>query len=150
MIKNKFMLLAIEEAKKAFSNDEVPVGAVIVDSKSGEVISQKHNSCEKAKSPIMHAEILSLMDASIKLGQKYLINCDLYVTLEPCALCSAAISMYRVKRLFYSCYDKKFGSVESGVKFFNSSNCFHTPEIYSGILEKESSLLMKSFFKRLR
>lgn len=150
MLNNKFMQIALKEANKAFSKGEVPVGCVIVHSHTGEIISKSHNLCESKNSPLMHAEINSLLAASRKFDKKYLDECDLYVTLEPCAMCAAAISMYRIKRLFYSAYDTKFGAVESGVRFFSSKNSFHTPEIYSGILEQESALLMQEFFKQLR
>jgi tRNA(adenine34) deaminase len=146
---NKYMDLALEEAKKAYEAGEVPVGAVVV-SNNGEVISKAHNLCEYKSDPTMHAEIIALKDACAKLGCKYLINCDLYVTLEPCPLCAAAISIYRIKSLYYGAYDSKFGAVESVTNFFCSKNSMHHPEIYSGIKSKEASELMKDFFKSLR
>jgi len=146
---NKFMDLALKEARNAYNAGEVPVGAVIV-SDRGEIISKAYNLCETNKNPTMHAEMLAMSKASSKLGSKYLVNCDLYVTLEPCPLCAAAISMYRIKSLYFGALDPKFGAVESVTNFFHSKNSMHHPEIYSGIKSKEAAELMKDFFKSLR
>jgi len=150
MFDNKFIKLALEKAKEAAARGEVPVGAIVVERKTSKVISAKHNLSETKKSPIHHAEILALTEATEILGTKYLSNCDLYVTLEPCPLCAAAISMFRIGRLFYGASDSKFGAIESGSKFFSSPNCHHRPEVFSGICAEESSKLMQDFFKKLR
>lgn len=144
------MKLALEKAKEATACGEVPVGAVVVERKTSKVISATHNLSETKKSPIEHAEILALTKAAEILGTKYLSDCDLYVTLEPCPLCAASISMFRVGRLFYGAFDAKFGAVESASKFFSSPNCYHRPEVFSGICEEESAALMQDFFKKLR
>lgn len=150
MFQNPFMEEAIKEAKKALSLNEVPVGAILVNSESGKIISRSHNLSVNCNNAILHAELNVMMKACKKLKTKYLSNCDLYVTLEPCTMCAAAISMYRIKRLFYSALDSKFGAVESNMNFFKSKNCFHTPEIYSGIYEDIASKMMKDFFKSVR
>lgn len=149
MFQNSYMKRALDLAKLAFECSEIPVGAVVVD-KNGVIISEAYNLVEKEQSPTSHAEILALKRASEYLQSKYLNDCDLYVTLEPCPLCAAAISMYRIKRLFYACQDYKFGAVESAGNFFNSKNCLFKPEIYSGINSYEASILMKEFFIKIR
>ncbi len=146
----RYMEHAIKMAKKGGILQEVPVGAVVVERNSGLIIAKAHNKVESKKSPLYHAEIIALTLASKKLGSKYLSECDLYITLEPCPMCAAAISMYRIGRLYYGAKDSKFGAVESVSNFFNSKNCFHRPEIYSGIYEETNSLLMKDFFRYIR
>lgn len=150
MFQNKFMNLALFEAEKAASLGEVPVGCVIVERNSSKIISSSYNQTEIKQTPIYHAEIIALTEACKKLSTKYLANCDLYVTLEPCPLCAAAISMCRIGRLFYAASDHKFGAVGSASNFFSSSNCLHKPEIYSGISAAKSTKLMQDFFKLLR
>ncbi len=147
---NKFLQLAFKEAKKAFDEGEVPVGCVIVDSKNNNIIAVTRNQIQKNKNPNFHAEILAINLACLKLDNKNLSKCDIYITLEPCTMCAAAISNARIGRLYYSAEDKKQGAVENGVRFFNSSSCFHRPEIYSGIQEYISANMMKSFFSKIR
>jgi len=150
MFDNEYINLALEEANKAFQLGEVPVGAVIVDSLQKKVITAKYNLCETAKNPLAHAEILAINEACLLLDTKHLTNCDLYVTLEPCSLCAAAISFARLRRLYYAASDPKFGAVESNYSFYNSPNCFHKPEIYSGIGKEKSVNMLKKFFVNLR
>ncbi len=150
MIQNPFMQIALEEAEKALNAQEVPVGAIIVNRETKQIITKSHNMVEDRKIPIYHAEILVLIDASQKLNSKYLQNCDLYVTLEPCHLCAAAISMFRVGRLFYGASDPKGGAISSVLNFFNSANCLFKPEIYSDIHADKSAKLMGDFFHSLR
>ncbi len=144
------MHLALKQARKARDLGEVPVGAIIVHRETSKIIASTHNLVEQSGLPIYHAEILALIKTSKKIGSKYLTDYDLYVTLEPCAACAAAISMFRIGRLFYGAMDIKFGAVDSASKFFSSHNCFFKPEIYSSICEEESATLMKDFFRKLR
>jgi len=144
------MQFALKEARKARDIMEVPVGAIVVHRETSKIIASAYNMVEKTKIPIYHAEILALTKASKKIQSRYLTNYDLYVTLEPCSICAAAIAMFRIGRLFYGAMDSKFGAIDSTSKFFSSPSCFFKPEIYSGICEEESSLLMKDFFKNLR
>lgn len=147
---NQHMRQALENALFAGSSGEVPVGAVIVMRDSGEVVSTGYNKVEEEYNPIKHAEIVAIEDACKKLKSKNLSACDMYVTLEPCALCAAAISFARIGRLFYGAADEKQGCVENGTRFFTQSACMHRPEIYDGIMAEESADLMKNFFSNLR
>ncbi len=142
------MEAALLQARIAFAKDEVPVGAVVVE--NGEIIAASYNQNRDNVDPTAHAEIVALRKAALKKGSARLDGCDLYVTLEPCAMCAAAISLARVKNVYYACADEKFGAVENGVKFFGSASCFHRPEVYSGIGEAESRELLREFFKNLR
>ena len=139
------MRIALEEAKNSAQRGEVPVGAVLVD-KKGKVLSQSGNRMLELADPTAHAEILVIKQACKKLGSDRLPETDLYVTLEPCTMCTAAISFARVKRLYFGAYDVKGGAVESGVCFYNQKTCHHKPEVYGGFLETESSDLLKKFF----
>ncbi len=147
---NQFMLIALEEAKKALIASEVPVGAVIVHRDDGKVIALSHNQVENLQNPTMHAEMLVINAACELLKVKNLSEYDLYVTLEPCAMCACAISHARIGRLFYGASEPKTGAVENGVRFFTSKNCHHRPEIYPGIMAEESKGLLQDFFKNLR
>jgi len=147
---NKFMQLAFQEAQKAFDEGEVPVGCVIVESTSNNVIATARNHIQKNKNPNFHAELLAINLACEKLDNKNLSGCDIYTTLEPCTMCAVAIANARLRRLYYAASDKKQGAVENGVMFFNSSSCFHRPEVYSGMLENESVNLIQSFFSKVR
>jgi len=147
-MKNNFMLEAIKEAKKAFRQDEVPVGAVIVE--NGKVIARAHNQNISKSDPTLHAEINALRKAAKLKNSSRLDDCDIYVTLEPCTMCAAAISLARIRRVYYGCEDNKFGAIQNGVKFFHAKSCQHKPEIYSGILEDESRELLQGFFKGKR
>lgn len=142
------MKLALEQAKIAFEKDEVPVGAVLVE--DGKIIASAFNQNLTINDPTAHAEILVLRKASEIKKSPRLNNCDLYVTLEPCAMCASAIALARIRRIYYAASDQKFGAVENGARIFNSSSCFHKPEIYSGINEEESRKLMQDFFKSKR
>lgn len=147
---NDIMLLALKEAKIAATKGEVPVGCVIVNRDNKEVISQSHNMMQQGKNANFHAEILAINDACKKLDNKNLVDCDIYVTLEPCTMCASAISNARLGRLYYGASDKKQGGVENGVKFFTSNSCLHRPEIYSGIQSTQSEEIIKNFFGKLR
>ena len=147
-MKNNFMEAALAQARLAFEKDEVPVGAVIVE--GGKIISSAHNCNLTKKDPTAHAEILTLRKAAEIKGTSRLDNCDLYVTLEPCAMCAAAISLARIRRIYYAASDKKFGAVENGARIFASSSCHHKPEVYSGISEEESKKLLQDFFRSKR
>ncbi len=149
MFDNKYMHIALLEAQKAYDKGEIPVGCVIVMHHT-DIIIKSHNLCETNNNPNMHAEMLAINAACKKIGSKNLASCDIYVTLEPCTMCASAISNARIKRLFYACPDIKQGAVENGVNFFKAKSCFHRPEIYSGILIKESMGLITSFFRKIR
>jgi tRNA(adenine34) deaminase len=143
------MLKAFAEAEAAASRGEVPVGAVIVDS-SGKVIAAAGNRTLELKDPTAHAEMLTIRAAASLLSSERLIDCDIYVTLEPCAMCAAAISFARIRRIYFAVGDEKMGAVEHGPRFFNQATCHHAPEIYSGIGEGQSQLMLKEFFKSRR
>jgi tRNA(adenine34) deaminase len=142
-----FMLEAIEEAKKAFEKGEIPVGCVIV--KDGEIIAQSHNLKESTQNVLHHAEIIAINLACQNLNSWRLDDCDIYVTLEPCLMCIGAIASARFKRLIYGPRDKKYESLDSILKEY-LKNFNHQVEVVSGVLEKESDELLKSFFKNLR
>ena len=147
---NDYMQEAIKQAEIALLSNEIPVGAVIVEHKSGKIVSKAHNLMQQKNNPTFHAEIVAINSACDILGSKNLSNCDIYVSLEPCAMCAAAISYARLRRLFYSASDPKQGAVENGVRFFTSTSCFHCPEIYLGLMSEISLQLMKSFFSKIR
>ena len=144
------MKIALDEARKASERDEVPVGAVIISNINNEIISQYGNKVEELNDPTAHAELLAIKDACNKLGNKYLNNCTLYVTLEPCPMCAQAISFARIKTLYYGAEDKKNGGVDNGAKIYSQRGCNHKPDYYSGIMETESSEMLKRFFKEKR
>ena len=145
-----YMALALNEAKKAFDKDEVPVGAVLVDNQTGKIITRAYNKTEHGLDPTAHAEIEVIKKGVKKLKTKRLWNTTLYVTLEPCTMCAAAVSFARIGRLVFGAKDEKGGAVLSGVKFFESKTCHHKPDITAGVLEKESAELLKTFFKTKR
>jgi tRNA(adenine34) deaminase len=147
---NKFMQLAFNEAQKAFDEDEVPVGCVIVRNSDNNIIASARNLMQQSKNPNFHAEILAINLACSKLNNKNLSECDIYITLEPCTMCAAAIANARLSRIYYAASDEKQGAIENGVRFFNSPVCLHHPEIYPSILEEESINIMKSFFSKIR
>jgi len=142
------MDLAIGEARAAQAAGEVPIGCVIV--RDGRVIAQAGNRTLRDKDPTAHAELLSIRQAAAAIGSERLVECDLYVTLEPCTMCAAAISFARVRRLYYGAADPKGGAVESGVRFFSAPTSHHRPEIYGGIGENEAAVLLKEFFRGRR
>ncbi len=142
-----FMKVAIEEAKKAYLKGEVPVGAVIV--KDNEIIARAHNLCESLNQATAHAEVLVIDEASKKLKSQRLLDCELYVTLEPCPMCAGAIINSRIKKVYFGAYDEKSGSVGSKINlFFCGFN--HTPNFKGGILEDECLSILKSFFQEIR
>ena len=143
------MDLALEEARAAATRGEVPVGAVVVDAK-GTVLAQAGNCTLELHDPTAHAEVLVLRTAAAVLGSERLIECDLYVTLEPCAMCAGAISFARIRRLYFGASDPKGGAVEHGPRFFSQPTCHHAPEIYGGIGESAAALLLQAFFAARR
>lgn len=143
-----FMQFALDEAHRAATRGEVPVGAVIV--LDNQVLARAHNQTRALKCPTGHAEILAIEIATKQLDNARLNECDLYVTLEPCAMCAGAISHARIRRLYYGAEDAKGGAVESGVRFFSQPTCHHAPEVYSGIKEREAAELLKTFFAKKR
>lgn len=142
------MGIALAEAKAAAEAGEVPVGCVI--SREGELIAKAGNRTLRDRDPTAHAEILTLREAAAKLGSERLIGCDLYVTLEPCTMCAAAISFARVRRIYFGASDPKGGAVESGVRFFSSPTCHHKPEVYGGIGEADAATILREFFAAKR
>jgi tRNA(adenine34) deaminase len=148
MAGNNFMAIAMDEARAAGARGEVPVGAVIV--RDGDVLAQAGNRTLADKDPTAHAELLAVRAAAQKLGSERLTGCDLYVTLEPCAMCAAALSFARIRRLYYGAADPKGGAVENGVRFFAAPTCHHRPEVYGGIGESEAGALLKEFFAARR
>lgn len=139
-----FMQLALDEAARAADRGEVPVGAVLV--RAGEVLAADGNRTREQADPTAHAEILVLRAGAARLGNDRLGDCDLYVTLEPCTMCAAAISFARLRRVYYGAADPKGGAVESGVRFFAQPTCHHRPEVYGGFRERESAQLLRDFF----
>jgi tRNA(adenine34) deaminase len=142
------MDLALAEARAALAVGEVPVGCVIV--RDGEVIARAGNRTVSDRDPTGHAELIAIRQAAAALAAERLSDCDLYVTLEPCAMCAAAASFARIRRLYYGAADPKGGAVENGVRFFDSPSCHHRPEVYGGIGEAEASVLLKDFFRQRR
>jgi tRNA(adenine34) deaminase len=128
----------------------VPVGAVVVDTSTGAVVARAANRTEADKDPTAHAELLALRDAARKIGAARLESCDLYVTLEPCTMCAAAISFARIRRLYFGAFDPKGGGVEHGAKFFDQPTCHHRPEVYGGINETRAAALLQDFFRARR
>lgn len=144
------MAAALAEARAAGTRGEVPVGAVVVDCASGEILARAGNRTEAENDPTAHAELLALRAAAAKRGAARLVECDLYVTLEPCAMCAAAISFARIRRLYFGAADPKMGAVEHGPRFFGQPTCHHAPEVYGGIAEAEAASLLRDFFKAKR
>ena len=143
-----FMELALDEARAAESRGEVPIGAVLA--VNGAVIARAGNRTRELNDPTAHAEMLVLREAARNLSAERLLEADLYVTLEPCTMCAAAISFARIRRLYFGATDEKGGAIVSGVRFFHSPTCHHVPEVYTGIAEPESSELLRCFFQARR
>jgi tRNA(adenine34) deaminase len=143
-----FMDEALGEARAAVAAGEVPIGCVIV--RDGEIVARAFNRTLLDRDPTAHAEVLAIRAAAAALGSERLVDCDLYVTLEPCAMCAAAISFARIRRLYYGAADEKGGAVENGVRFYASPTCHHRPEVYGRIGEAEAAKLLKDFFKERR
>ena len=140
---------ALSEARAAAERGEVPVGAVIVRS-DGALLAAAGNRTEADRDPTAHAELLAIRAAAAALGAPRLVDCDLYVTLEPCPMCAQAISFARLRRLYYGVADPKGGGVEHGPRLFNQPTCHHRPEIYGGIGDGEAAALLQAFFKARR
>jgi tRNA(adenine34) deaminase len=148
MAGNNFMTIALDEARGAGARGEVPVGAVIV--RGGDVIARAGNRIVADRDPTAHAELLAVRAAARALNSERLSDCDLYVTLEPCAMCAAAMSFARIRRLYYGAADPKGGAVDNGVRFFASPTCHHRPDVYGGIGESEAGALLQEFFRARR
>jgi tRNA(Arg) A34 adenosine deaminase TadA len=142
------MAVALAEAREAAARGEVPVGAAIV--KDGSILAVASNAPRQLNDPTAHAEILAIRRACSALGDERLTGCDLYVTLEPCAMCAAAISLARIRRLYFGASDPKGGAVEHGPRFFAQSTCHHAPDVYGGIAEGEAAALLRAFFAERR
>lgn len=142
------MDLALAEGRKAAMLGEVPIGAVVV--RNGTVIAAAHNRVETDRDPTAHAEVLAIRAAAASLGAPRLPDCDLYVTLEPCAMCAQAIAFARIRRLYYGADDPKGGGVEHGARVFTQATCHHRPEVYGGIGETDAALLLREFFAARR
>lgn len=143
------MDLALEQARLAGARGEVPIGAVIL-APDGTVLAAEGNRTEELRDPTAHAELLAIRAAAAKLGAPRLVDCDLYVTLEPCPMCAQAIGFARIRRLYYGAADPKGGGVENGARIFDQASCHHRPEVYSGIGESEAAALLRSFFQERR
>jgi tRNA(adenine34) deaminase len=143
-----FMAMALDEARAAGARGEVPVGCVIV--RDGAVVARAGNRTLADRDPTAHAEIIAIRAAAASLGSERLDNCDLYVTLEPCAMCAGAVAFARIRRLYYGAADPKGGAVDNGVKFFASPACHHRPDVYGGLAEAEAGALLKEFFRERR
>ena len=142
------MQIALDEARAAAAAGEVPVGCALV--RGGEVVARAGNRTLTDRDPTAHCEMLAIRAAAAALGSERLVDCDLYVTLEPCTMCAAAISLARIRRLYYGAADPKGGAVEHGVRFFGSPTCHHRPEVYGGIAEAQAAVLLKDFFRARR
>lgn len=142
------MRAALDAAAQAAAAGEVPIGAVIV--KDGTIIAAAHNTPREDHDPTAHAEVLAIRAAAAALGQERLTGCDLWVTLEPCAMCAGAIVHARLARVYYAASDAKGGAVEHGAKVFDAPGCLHRPEVYSGIGEAEAAELLRGFFRERR
>ena len=147
--RQSYMDLALASARAAVALREVPIGAVVVDPK-GKVIGQACNMNRKLADVSAHAEILALRMAGQAMGSERLVDCDLYVTLEPCPMCAAAISFARIRRLYFGASDPKGGGVEHGARIFNQPTCHHAPEVYGGIGATEAGELLRAFFAERR
>jgi tRNA(Arg) A34 adenosine deaminase TadA len=143
------MALALAEARAAGARGEVPVGAVVTDAE-GNVLARDGNRVEERADPTAHAELLALREAAAARGEPRLPDCDLFVTLEPCALCAAAIALFRVRRVVFGAYDPKGGGVEHGPRIFDQPTTHHRPEVVGGVAESESAALLRDFFAARR
>ena len=147
-MKRSIMEMALEEARAAAGRGEVPVGAVVV--KDGVILSHEGNRTLELTDPTAHAELLAIRAAAATLGSERLVDADIYVTLEPCPMCAAAISFARIRRLYFGCDDPKGGAVENGIRLYSSPTCHHRPEVYSGIDATKAQALLRDFFKERR
>ena len=142
------MMRALEQARKGADAGEVPIGAVVV--RDGAVIAAAHNAPRALHDPTAHAEVLAIRAAAAALGNERLDDCELWVTLEPCAMCAGAIAHARIARLYYAAADAKGGAVEHGARVFEHDQCLHRPEVYSGMGEGEAAALLRGFFAERR
>ena len=142
------MSVAFAEAGSAELRGEAPIGAALV--REGTVIASAGNRTREFNDPTAHAEMLVIREAAARLGSERLVGCDLYVTLEPCAMCAGAISLARVRRLYYAASDPKGGAVENGPRFFRQPTCHHAPEVYGGLRESEAVAMLRAFFAARR
>ncbi len=147
-MQEEFMREAIKQARKAEGKEEIPVGAVVA--LNGKIIAKAHNKKEKTKNSLNHAEILAMNKACKKLGQKYLDGCEVYVTLEPCAMCAGAMLNYRIKRLYFGAWEPKTGCAGSLYNLLTDKRFNHRVEVAGGILEEECALMLKNFFAQRR
>jgi tRNA(adenine34) deaminase len=146
---NDMMARALDEAAAAGAAGEVPVGAVLVDG-AGNILGAAGNRVERDHDPTAHAEMLVLRQGAARLGIKRLLRCDLYVSLEPCPMCAAAIGLAQIRRLYFAAYDAKAGGVEHGPRIFDQPSCHHRPEVYGGIAERAAGELLRRFFQARR
>ena len=142
------MAIALEEARAAAARGEVPIGAAIL--RDGEIIARAGNRTRADDDPTAHAEMVAIRVAAASVGSQRLVGADLYVTLEPCAMCAAAISFARLRRLYFGATDEKGGAVESGGRFFAQPTCHHAPEVYGGLAAGEAAVLLRDFFQARR
>ena len=143
------MEIALDEARDAAARGEVPVGAVVV-AADGAVIARAGNKVEARNDPTAHAEMSALRGAAAARGAKWLTDCDLVVTLEPCPMCAQAISLFRIRRLVFGAYDPKGGGVEHGARVFDAASCHHRPEVVGGVQEAAAAALLRDFFRERR
>ncbi len=143
------MARALRLAEAAAARGEVPVGAVVV-AADGHVLAEASNRTRELSDPTAHAEMLAIRSACAVLGSERLVGCDLYVTLEPCPMCAAAISFARIRRLYFAATDAKGGGVVSGARLYNQPTCHHAPEVYEGLSEREAAAMLKTFFEQRR
>lgn len=142
------MSLAFAEARSAEARAEAPIGAALV--RAGTVIASAGNRTRALADPTAHAEMLVIREAAARVGSERLVGCDLYVTLEPCAMCAGAISLARLRRLYYAAPDPKGGAVDNGPRFFHQPTCHHAPEVYGGVRESEAAAMLRNFFAARR
>lgn len=140
--------VAFEEARAAEARGEAPIGAAIV--RAGEIVARAGNRTREDSDPTAHAEVLAIREAARRLGAARLVDCDLYVTLEPCAMCAGAISHARIRRLYYAAPDPKGGAVDHGPRFFAQPTCHHAPDVYGGLREREAAQMLRAFFAQRR
>ncbi len=145
---NPYLAMAFAEAEAAASRGEVPVGAVVV--RGQVVLARAGNRVEELADPTAHAEVLALRAAAAAAGEPRLVGCDLWVTLEPCPMCAAAVSLARIRRLYFSAYDPKGGGVDHGPRVFDHPTCNHRPEVVGGLEERRGGELLKAFFQEKR
>ena len=146
---SEIMAEALARAAEAADAGEVPVGAVVV-APDGRILAAAANRVETDNDPTAHAEVLALRAAAAQIGSPRLIDCDLFVTLEPCAMCAQAISLARIRRLVFAAYDPKGGGVEHGARVFSHATCHHVPEVVGGLMESDASDMLKAFFQARR